>query len=147
MRCYNDVVIILRAIVDTNVIFEGLTRKGGASGLIIDAWFAGLFRPCVSNALAYEYADVLSRKISADRWQQIKPVLGALLTKADFIPIHYTWRPASPDPADEHLIDCALNAGAILVTWNIKDFKSARTSLGLQLMNPVEFLNFLAEQE
>lgn len=137
----------LRAIIDTNVIFEGLTQKGGASGLIIDAWLAGLFSPCVSNALAYEYTDVLSRKISAHRWQQIKPVLGTLLAKADFISIHYTWRPASPDPADEHLIDCAMNAGATLVSWNIKDFKSAQASLGLKVMTPFQFLNYLADQE
>jgi len=137
----------LRAIIDTNVVFEGLTSKGGASGLVIDAWLAGLFHPCVSNALAYEYADVLSRMLSADRWLQIRPVLGILLTKADFIPIYYTWRPASPDPADEHLIDCALNAGAILVTWNMKDFKTARLSLGLQVISPIEFLTFIADQE
>jgi len=137
----------LRAIIDTNVVFEGLTSKGGASGLVIDAWLTGLFHPCVSNALAYEYADVLSRMLSPDRWLQIKPVLGILLTKADFIPIYYTWRPASPDPADEHLIDCAMNAGATLITWNIKDFKAAQASLGLKVMTPIQFLNFLVEQE
>jgi len=140
-------VVELRAVIDTNVVFEGLTSQGGASGLIMDAWLAGLFHPCISNALAYEYADVLSRKLNPNRWQKIKSVLGKLLLEADFIPIYYTWRPASPDPADEHLIDCAMNAGALLVTWNMKDFKTAQTSLGLQLMSPIEFLNSLAEQE
>jgi len=57
----------MRAVIDTNVLFEGLTRQGGAPGLIIDAWFADLFQPCVSNALAYEYLDVLSRKLSEPR--------------------------------------------------------------------------------
>ena len=80
-------------------------------------------------------------------WLTSKPVFGKLLLDADFIPIYYMWRPASPDPADEHLIDCAMNAGALLVTWNMKDFKTAQTSLGLQVMPPIEFLNFLAEQE
>ena len=137
----------LRTVIDTNVVFEGLTSQGGASGLVVDAWLAGLFRPCVSNALAYEYADVLSRKLNPNRWQKIKPVLGKLLLDADFIPIYYMWRPSSPDPADEHLIDCAMNAGALLVTWNAKDFKTAQTSLGLQVLSPIELLNFLAEQE
>jgi predicted nucleic acid-binding protein len=137
----------LRAVIDTNVVFEGLTTQGGASGLVVDTWLAGFFNPCVSNALAYEYADVLSRKLNPNRWQRIKPVLGKLLLAADFIPIYYMWRPSSPDPADEHLIDCAMNAGALLVTWNMKDFKTARASLGLQVLSPVEFLNFLAEQE
>ena len=33
---------LLRIVIDTNVVFEGLTKQGGASGLIIDAWLAGL---------------------------------------------------------------------------------------------------------
>ncbi len=54
----------LRVVIDTNVLFEGLTRQGGACGLIIDAWRAGFISGCISNALAYEYGDVLSRKLS-----------------------------------------------------------------------------------
>jgi len=55
-------------VIDTNVLFEGLTKQGGASGLIIDVWLTGLLEVCVSNAIAYEYEDVLSRKISKPRW-------------------------------------------------------------------------------
>jgi predicted nucleic acid-binding protein len=52
---------LLRVVVDTNVVLEGLTKQGGASGLIVDAWLAGVMAVSVSNALAYEYEDVLSR--------------------------------------------------------------------------------------
>ena len=135
----------MRAVIDTNVVFEGLTMQGSASGLVIASWLAGLFRPCVSNALAYEYADVLSRKLSDKRWKIIKPVLGTLLEQAEFITIHYTWRPSSPDPADEHLIDCAMNTGAVIVTWNIRDFQNAKKSLGMYVMTPVDFLVLLSE--
>jgi hypothetical protein len=31
---------------------------------------------CVSNALTYEYLDVLSRKLSAARWLRLQPVVG-----------------------------------------------------------------------
>jgi predicted nucleic acid-binding protein len=130
-------------VIDTNVIFEGLTKQGGAAGLIIDAWRAGLLRAYVSNALAYEYADVLSRKLSAARWQRIKPVLGALLVQAEFVPIYYSWRPSSPDPGDEHVIDCAMNAGAIVISANIRDFQLAKRTLGLRVITPVEFLSQL----
>lgn len=34
----------LRVVIDTNVVFEGLTKRGGAVGLIIDAWLAGLLQ-------------------------------------------------------------------------------------------------------
>ncbi|OWY68326.1 toxin-antitoxin system toxin component, PIN family protein [cyanobacterium TDX16] len=135
---------MLRVVIDTNVVFAGLTQRGNAASLIIDAWLADLFRVYVSNALAYEYADVLSRMLSETRWQSIKPVLGTLLSQADFTTIYYSWRPTSPDPGDEHIIDCAMNASAIVITSNIRDFKTAKESLGLQVMTPLEVVIALA---
>jgi predicted nucleic acid-binding protein len=133
-------------VIDTNVLFEGLTKQGGAAGLIIDAWRAGSLRVYVSTALAYEYADVLSRKLSAARWQRIKPVLGALLAQVEFAPIYYSWRPSSPDPGDEHVIDCAMNAGATVISANVRDFQLAKRTLGLRVMTPVAFVSQFAEE-
>jgi putative PIN family toxin of toxin-antitoxin system len=135
---------LLRIVVDTNVVFEGLTKQGGASGLIIDACLAELMVVCVSNALAYEYDDVLSRKLSQERWSQLQPVLGQLLNVSQYTNIYFSWRPTSPDAGDDLVIDCAMNAGAIVVTSNIRDFRSVRDSLGLRIMTPVEFVNLLA---
>ena len=111
---------LLRVVIDTNVVFEGLTKKGGASGLIIDAWLAGLMVVCVSNTLAYEYDDVLSRKLAPERWILLKPLLEKLLSIAEYTSIYFSWQPTSPDPGDDLAIDCAMNAGAIVVTSNIK---------------------------
>jgi putative PIN family toxin of toxin-antitoxin system len=138
---------LLRIVVDTNVVFEGLTKQGGASGLIIDAWLAGLMMVCVSNALAYEYDDVLSRKLSEERWSNLEPVLGQLLNVAQYINIYFSWRPTSPDAGDDLVIDCAMNAGAIIVTSNIRDFRSAKESLGLQVLTPVQFVSILVSGE
>jgi predicted nucleic acid-binding protein len=134
-------------VIDPNVVFEGLTKQGGASGLIIDAWLAGLMVVCVSNALAYEYDDVLSRKLSAARWHQLQPVLGQLLNIAQYTHIYFSWRPTSPDAGDDLVIDCAMNAGAIVVTSNLRDFRSAQDSLGLQVLTPVQFVTVLASGE
>ena len=136
-----------RFVIDTNVLFEGLTKKGGAADLMIQAWRGGLFRAMLSNALAYEYTDVLSRKFSAPRWQTLQPVLGALIAQAEFIQIRFTWRPNSPDPGDEHLIDLAMNAGAVIVTYNTRDFRTAQDSLGLIVWTPVEFVTMLARND
>jgi predicted nucleic acid-binding protein len=147
MRCYSSVMSrlpLLRIVVDTNVVFEGLNRQGGACGLIIDAWLAGLMVVCVSNALSYEYDDVLSRKLSEARWRKLQPVLGQLLSVAQYTSIYFSWRPTSPDAGDDLVVDCAMNAGAIVVTSNIRDFESAKESLGLRVLTPVEFVNLLA---
>jgi putative PIN family toxin of toxin-antitoxin system len=138
---------LLRVVVDTNVVFEGLTKQGGASGLIIDAWLAGLMVVCISNAIAYEYDDVLSRKLSEARWSKLKPVLGQLLNVAQYTNIYFSWRPTSPDAGDDLVIDCAMNAGAIVVTSNLRDFRSAKESLGLRVLTPVQFVSILASGE
>jgi predicted nucleic acid-binding protein len=139
--------LLSRVVIDTNVLLEGLTKQGGASGLIIDAWLAGLLQVYVSNALAYEYVDVLSNKLSAARWQRLEPVVGTLLAQAHFVVIHFTWRPMSPDLGDEHVIDCAMNAGATVVTWNVRDFDTAREALGLPVVTPVDAVLELAGRE
>ncbi len=133
----------LRVVIDTNVVLEGLTQRGGASGLIIDAWLAGLLEVCVSDTLVYEYLDVLSRKLSEARWERVQLLLNILLDSSRLIVIYYSWRPTSPDPGDDHVIDCAMNATAIVVTSNIRDFRSAQKSLGLVVLTPQELLNQL----
>lgn len=133
-----------RVVIDTNVVFAGLTKSGGAPGLIIDAWRAELLCVCVSTAVAYEYEDVLSRKLSALRWRRLQPLLGSLLAQAEFVPIYYSWRPSSPDPGDEHVIDCAMNGRATIVTANLRDFRLANRSLGVRVVSPVELVKELA---
>lgn len=85
-------------------------------------------------------------ELSEARWQRAKPVLGELFSKAEFVMAYFSWRPGSPDPADEHVIDCAMNAGAVVITSNVSDFKLAEESLGLRVLKPVDFVNQLAEE-
>ncbi len=136
----------MRAVIDTNVLFEGLTKQGGACSLIVDAWRVGMIEACITNALAFEYEDVLARKLSARRWKQIQPVLHSLLAQAEFVTIYFSWRPSSPDPGDEHLIDCAMNAAAPVVTSNKRDLVQAQKALGLRVMTPVELVATLTAQ-
>lgn len=133
-----------RVVVDSNVVFEGLTKQGGACGLIVEAWLAGLFVPCVSNATAYEYLDVLVRKLSPQRWESTRLLYQELLHRAEFVTVYYRWRPISKDPGDDHIIDCAMNAGAAVVTSNLKDFKLAESQLGLQVLTPLDFVLYLS---
>ena len=73
---------MIRAVIDTNVVFEGLTKRDSAGALILRAWWSGVFQACVSLALQYEYYDVLSRMLSPPRWQRVQPALGSLLRAA-----------------------------------------------------------------
>jgi putative PIN family toxin of toxin-antitoxin system len=131
---------VFRVVLDTNVVFEGLTRRTGACGLIIDAWFNNHIQVCLSSSLSLEYQDVLSRRFSEEKWHQARIALNTLFQQVSYTPIYYTWRPTSPDPGDDLVIDCAMNANALLVTSNIKDFRKAQSELGLAVMTPLEFV-------
>ena len=81
--CYIGVMSrLFRVVLDTNVLFEGLTKRNSVSGVIVDAWFEGLIQVCVSNALIYESFDVLSRKLSPARHEQAIRALAGLLAYA-----------------------------------------------------------------
>jgi hypothetical protein len=71
-RYHGAMMARIRAVIDTNVVFEGLTHRGGPAGAIVGAWMAELFQACVSQAVAYEYEDVLARKLKQvqeiERW-------------------------------------------------------------------------------
>ena len=135
----------LQAVIDTNVVFEGVTTQGSAPGLIVEAWLSQLFVTCVSNALAYEYTDVLARKLSPRRWCRLQPMVEMLLAQARSVPVYFSWRPMSPDPGDDHVIDCAMNAGVPVVTANVRDFRLAQQTLGLVVFTPVDFVTRLAQ--
>lgn len=132
-----------RVVLDTN-IFVGLTKENSAAGIILDAWRAGALEVCISDSLWYEYEDVFTRLLSPIRWERIEPVLNALVKQAIFTTIYYSWRPSSPDPGDEHVIDCAMNAKAWVVTENLRDFRQAQQELGLKAMRAVDFVLHLA---
>jgi predicted nucleic acid-binding protein len=131
---------MLQAVIDTNVVFEGVTTQGSAPGLIVEAWLSQTFVACVSNALAYEYTDVLARKLSPERWRRLQPMVGRLLAQARFVPVYFSWRPMSPDAGDDHVIDCAMNAGVPVVTANVQDFRLAQQTLGLVVLTPLDFV-------
>lgn len=137
----------LRAVIDTNVLFEGVTRSDGAPGRIVEAWIEGRFVACVSDTVAYEYAEVLGKRLSLERWNPVRVILRSLLDRAELVPIYFRWRPVSPDPDDDHVIECAMNAGAGVVTSNRRHFQAAVRDLGLTVWSPDAFAERLAARD
>jgi predicted nucleic acid-binding protein len=136
----------VRVVVDTNVLFEGLSRLG-PSGQVVDAWAAGRLQPCVSTALALEYEDVLARSFGPSRSETVHKALQALLVRCEYVPIRFTYRPASPDPGDDLVVDCVLNGRAVLVTHNLRDFRRPAAELGFRVMDPIELLALLEMED
>jgi predicted nucleic acid-binding protein len=136
---------MLRAVIDTNVLFEGLTHPSPCAE-VIDAWVARRFQPCVSLALALEYQDVLSTKLSPLRGERALKVLPALLARCEPVSIYFSYRPASRDPGDDFVVDCVLNSRSLLVTENLRDFLPAAQRFGFPVLRPVHFLSLVKEE-
>jgi predicted nucleic acid-binding protein len=96
----------------------------------------------VSVALALEYEDVLLRpSMLAQSWasaDQISAVLDSLLANATLAqPIQVRRRPAFPDPGDDLVVECALEARAdAIVTTNLRDFTGVTETFGVRLLRP-----------
>jgi putative PIN family toxin of toxin-antitoxin system len=145
MMSYDGHSDVMRVVVDTNVLVEGLSRKG-TCGRVVDAWVDRKFVPCVSTALAFEYEAVLRRHGSSEKVEDRCRAMQALLARAEFVPVVFSYRPSSPDPSDDFVIDCVMNARAGLVTSNIRHFERASAALGFALWKPTALLAELGEE-
>ena len=137
---------MLRAVIDTNVVLQGFTHRGD-SGRIVEAWRDRLFRPCVSTALALEYEEVLIRRFPPSRSGEVQAALQALLSRAEYVPVRFRLRPASPDPDDDFVLECVFNAQAVIVSGNARDLEGPCAALHIEYALPRSFLSRLFPSE
>ena len=65
-------------------------------------------------------------------------ILSALAGVLEPVRLAFLWRPLLTDPADEMVLETAVNGGAdLLCTLNVRDFEPAKR-FGLPVLNPVE---------
>ena len=56
---------------------------------------------------------------------------------AEPVKTHFLWRPQLRDPGDEMVLEAAVNGRAdALVTFNLRDFGSAPSRFGVELLLP-----------
>jgi putative PIN family toxin of toxin-antitoxin system len=97
-----------------------------------------------SVPLFLEYEAVLCRpehlKAAGVSLQDVINLLNVLAGKVQEVEIAYLWRPQLRDPADEMVLEAAVNgrAGAI-ITFNERDFLPQALSFGLVILKPEQF--------
>jgi hypothetical protein len=84
---------VIRAVIDTNVLFSGLLTPFGNEALIILAVYQGFLRPRYSADMLAEYSGVLARPKFAFAPDEIGALLAMLREKGELI------RPVGPVPA------------------------------------------------
>ena len=83
------------------------------------------------------------RAIGATR-QSVLLALDFIAAIADEAQGHFRWRPQVRDPADEMVLEAAVNGRAsVLMTFNRRDFGAGPASFGIRLCTPGDFLRSL----
>lgn len=136
---------MLRCVLDTNVIVSGLCSPEGASAALIGHALDGRFILLLSVALALEYEAACSeprqRIVSGLADAEVQTVITALCAVAEPVETHFLWRPQLRDPADEMVLDLAVNGRAdALVTFNRRDFAGFADRFGTAILSPRDAL-------
>lgn len=140
-----------RVVLDTNVLVAASRSRLGASFAVLRAMREQRFIALVSVPLMLEYEAVLLRPeqlaVSQRRADQTVAFLDAFCILAEPVHLHYLWRPQLRDPADEMVLETALNGRAHgLVTLNGADFTPA-ARFRLPVVTPAAFLTQLNEEK
>jgi predicted nucleic acid-binding protein len=73
--------------------------------------------------------------------QQVGVFLDAVLAMAEPVETHFMWRPQLRDPADELVLEAAVNGqAAAIVTFNQRDFRHTPATFGIEVLPPVGML-------
>jgi putative PIN family toxin of toxin-antitoxin system len=135
----------LDIVLDTNVLLAALKSSRGHSFRLLEMVQEDCFTLHISTPLVAEYEAVLKRGATVLSVGEIDDVIDYLCSKAVPHKIYYLWRPVLKDPGDDFILELAVKAKAMIVTWNISDFKNAAL-FGINVMTPHEFISSLEIQ-
>ncbi|MXY06063.1 MAG: putative toxin-antitoxin system toxin component, PIN family [Gammaproteobacteria bacterium] len=135
----------MRYVLDTNVIVAGMRSPTGASAALLDGALRGEFAILLSVALTLEYeavcCDPAHRIISGLSEEDVRTVISAICAVAEPVIARFLWRPQLRDPADEMVLETAINGNAdALVTFNRRDFGEVPRRFGIDLLAPKDAL-------
>ena len=132
---------ILRVVLDTDVVVAAFRSDRGASRQLLLSALDGKFEALISVPLMVEYEAVLTRPehlnasgLSAD---EVNAILDAYAKVATPVRLRFLWRPRLKVPADEMVLETAVNGAADwLVTFNERHLAAAAREFGVRVSRP-----------
>lgn len=135
-----DMNIAPKLILDTNILVAATRNAQGPSFALVQHVRFAKVRLFCSPALFLEYEAVLKRpaqlQASGLLADDIDAILNELARFIEPVTTHYQWRPQLRDPADEMVLEAAVNGQVqAIVTYNLRDFVPAKL-FGIPVINP-----------
>lgn len=135
----------LRVVLDTSVVRAGFVSARGASRLLLVKVLEGEVAAAASTALMLQYEDVLMRPATLSEAGVQMDVATSFVDDlcAACIPIriHVVWRPQSPDPGDDLVIDAAVNGLAdVIATYDQRHLQEPAARFGITAERPADVL-------
>jgi uncharacterized protein len=113
---------VIRVVIDTNVVVSALIASTGNEALLLLAITQNLLRPCYSDGIFEEYAEVLRRPKFGFSSNEVQAVL-RLLREHGSLVNPSSWPRVSVDPEDDKFIACASAAKAHFLVTGSSSFK------------------------
>ena len=133
--------MVLRVVLDTDVMVAGLGSATGASRRLLLAVLDGEIRMLLSTPLLVEYEAVLTRpavlamaQVSAG---EVAAVLDELTGLCVPVALDYRWRPQARDPGDDLVLETAINGAAdVVASFNVADMQAGARRFGIPVERP-----------
>lgn len=132
---------MLRAVMDTNVLYSALRSRLGASFAVFVALRHDRWRAVVSNHLLHEYEELLKARASELSLSaaDVDTLLDAICARAEEWKLAPGWIPILADADDEPLVQLAYDSGARrIITHNVRDLAPA-AALRIEVLPPRSF--------
>ena len=135
---------------DTDVIVSAMRSPTGASAALLLAALDGLFVMVANVPLVVEYEATCSlpeHQLAAGlNEKEVGQYLDALAGLVDPVETHFLWRPRLRDPADEMVLEAAVNGRVdAIVTFNHRDYGTTPKDFGIEILKPFEALKRLKQ--
>ena len=139
----------MRIVLDTNVVVAALRSPSGASAALVEQALNRRFKLLLSVPLVLEYeaicGDPAQRIVSGLSESEVETVVSALCAVGAPVRSRFLWRPQLRDPADEMVLEAAVNGMAdAIVSFNTRDFGNVQHAFGIAVLSPREALRRIA---
>lgn len=136
---------VFRLVLDTSVVVAALRSLHGASNALLRHIATRHVTLLATPALFLEYEEVLKRPeqraVHGLDTRAVDIFLAALASAVEPVTVHVGWRPQLRDPADEMVLEAAINGHAdAIVTFNVRDFVPAAGRFGVAVLRPAVVL-------